>query len=501
MAYLAGFDVGSSSVKGSLIDADNGRVVASYTSPSRELRIYAPQLNWAQQNPDVWWNHVGIVSRKLLESADPDDVKGVGISYQMHGLVVVDRKQRVLYPSIIWCDGRTKEMGELAARDLGPGFLKKALNYPGNFTATKLAWLKRHEPAVYAQVHKAMLPGDYVAMKLTGYACTTPSGLSEGIMWDHKNEQLLAEVFGHFDIDPKLMPHVEPTFSIQGEVAKAGARKTGLRKGTPVAYRAGDQPNNALSLNVMDPGEAATTAGTSGVIYAVTDRNVFDPRSRVNVFVHVNHSPPKIGGEHRHGVLACVNGTGSMYRYLRDAFKGDYDSMNRAAAKAEPGCKGVMVFPFGNGPERILDGGSTGMGIYGLNFNVHGGGMEQGYVSRASQEGIVFALKRGSDIMGEMGAPVKNVRAGIANMFKSRLFGEIFAGAMDVDVELMNTDGSAGAARGAGIGTGEYRNRDEAFAGLKPVRTIHPDPHLRDAYGELYPKWLETLGQRFCEGK
>lgn len=498
MAYiLQGFDVGSSSVKGSLIDAETGKLLASYTSPEppRELRMYAPELRWAQQNPDVWWNHTGRVSQELFKRAKkmgPGDVKGVGISYQMHGLVVVDKKGRVLYPSIIWCDGRTQEMGEQAAEDLGQPFLKKALNFPGNFTATKLAWLKKNEPEIYKQIHKAMLPGDYVAMKMTGEICTTPSGLSEGIMWDYENQCLLTDVFDYFGIDAEMMPEIKPTFSYQGEVTGAAARKTGLRKGTPMAYRAGDQPNNALSLNVINPGEAATTAGTSGVIYVVTNQENPDPETRVNVFVHVNHDPKAADGGKRYGILGCINGTGSMYRFLRDLFESDYKKMDRSAAKVPTGCKGLKIMPYGNGPERTLGGRNTGMSMHGVDFNVHDKN-KRGYMARAAQEGIVFALKQGFDAMTDMGAGVKRIRAGKTNMFLCNLFGDIFSSALDVDVDLYNTDGSQGAARGAGIGTGKYRNRNEAFIGLEPVRTISPDDKLKGAYYELYPEWVDVL--------
>jgi xylulokinase len=500
MAYLLmGFDVGSSSVKGSLIDAETGKLVASYTSPATELMMYAPQVGWAQQNPGVWWNHVGIVSQKILENADAGDVKGVGISYQMHGLVVVDKKGRVLYPSIIWCDGRTQAMGEKAAQDLMTPFLEKALNYPGNFTATKLAWLKENEPGVYKNVHKAMLPGDFIAMKLTGETHTTPSGLSEGIMWDYQHQCLLTDVLEYFGIDGEMIPSTIPTFSpLGGEVTGAAARKTGLRKGTPVAYRAGDQPNNALSLNVLEPGEAATTAGTSGVIYVVTDQKVFDPETRVNVFVHVNHKPEgeeysTLASENRYGILGCINGTGSMYRFLKGLFEDDYVEMNEIAKKVPAGCKGMMILPYGNGPERTLGGKNRGMSVHNVDFNVHGENI-RGYMARAAQEGIVFALKQGFEPMNKMaGSDVKRVRAGEANMFLCDGFGDIFSSALGVEVDLYETDGSQGAARGAGIGRGKYRDRDEAFVGLKPVRTISPDPALSRAYADLYPEWQNTL--------
>jgi len=489
MKCLAGFDAGSSSVKGTLMDAASGKVIATHTSPSTELKIDAPHPAWAEQSPEVWWKHFCIVARALLRKVRPADVEAVGMSYQMHGLVLVDKRGRALRPAIIWCDGRTQAMGDRAAKALGPRFLKRALNYPGNFTASKIAWVKKHEPKIYKRAHKAILPGDYLAARLTGEICTTPSGLSEGILWDFEKGGLLEPILKHYGIRRDLIADVRPTFSVQGELTAAGAKATGLRRGTPVAYRGGDQPNNALSLGVLEPGEVAATAGTSGVIYAVTAKEALDRRSRVNVFVHVNNAP----GRPRNGVLACINGTGALYRWLRDLFSDDYVKMNRLAEAVGPGADGLVVVPYGNGPERTLGGRNTGMSIHRADLNRHG----KGHVARAAQEGIVFALKEGTDVMSEMGVRIRKVRAGRANMFLSDLFGRIFASVIGAKVELMDTDGSQGAARGAGLGTGRYKKPDDAFVGLRPVKTITPDPTLRRAYAALCSNWKETLSTTF----
>jgi len=490
MGYLAGFDAGSSSVKGTLIDAETGAVVATHTSPSTELRIDTPHPRWAEQDPAVWWKHFCAVSNALLRKVKPADVEAVGISYQMHGLVLVDKKMKPLRPAIIWCDGRTQEMGDKAARALGPAFLRRALNYPGNFTASKIAWVRKHEPKTYARAFKAILPGDYLAARLTDEICTTPSGLSEGILWDFRKGDLLEPILKHYGIRRDLLADVRPTFAHQGEVTGAAAKQTGFAKGTPVAYRGGDQPNNALSLGVLEPGEVATTAGTSGVIYAVTDKPALDPRSRVNVFVHVNSRP----GRPRNGVLACINGTGSLYRWLRELTGDNYVNMNKLAEKVEPGADGLAVIPYGNGPERVQGGLNTGMSVHYADLNRH----HKGHVTRAAQEGIVFALRQGTDVMAEMGVRVKKVRAGRANMFLSDLFTKLFASVIGAKVELMQTDGSQGAARGAGIGCGRYRKAADAFVGLRPVKTVSPDAKLAKAYAALYPRWVETLEKTLC---
>jgi xylulokinase len=489
MPYLAGFDAGSSSVKGTLIDAETGRAVATHISPATELRIEAPHPGWAEQSPELWWKHFRVVANAILNGVDPSDVKAIGISYQMHGLVLTDAKLRPLRPAIIWCDGRTQAMAEAAA-DVCRSFLARSLNLPGNFTATKLAWVKEHEPALYAKAHRAMLPGDYLAAKLTGTVCTTPSGLSEGILWDFKKQGPLGAMLNHYDLNGHLLPEVRPTFSVQGEVTKAAAKHTGFAAGTPVTYRGGDQPNNALSLGVMEPGEVAATAGTSGVIYAVTNKTVRDKQSRVNVFAHVNHAPPK---RNRYGVLGCVNGSGALYRWLRELTGDDYSTMNKLAEGIDPGADGLTVIPYGNGPERVQRGRNTGMSMHYGDFNRHG----KGHVIRAAQEGIVFALRQCVGVMGEMGVNVKKVRAGRANMFLSDLFARIFAAVVDAKVELMDTDGSQGAARGAGIGAGVYKKPADAFVGLKPVKTVSPDAKLRKACAEVYAAWVRTLEKTF----
>jgi len=494
MALLLGYDVGSSSVKATLMEAGTGKVFGAATSPNRELEIIAKKPGWAEQHPDTWWEHVKLATAKIRERTqfDPWDVKAIGISYQMHGLVAVDRYKRVLRPSIIWCDSRAVQIGQQAAKAIGPKkCLTKLLNLPGNFTASKLKWVKDNEPKLYAKIDKIMLPGDYIAMKMTGEIKTTPSGLSEGILWDYEKDALAEFVLAHYGISPDLIPQTVPTFSVQGELTAEAAEELGLKTATKIGYRAGDQPNNALSLSVLKPGEVAVTAGTSGVVYGVTDKKNSDPKSRVNVFVHVNHSEKKP----RYGVLLCLNGTGILNSWLKHNFTGDgidYPQMNELAAQAPVGSDGLTILPYGNGAERTLENREIGASVHGWNFNIH----KKEHFLRAAQEGIVFALQNGLKIMGEMGAKLKTVKAGNANMFLSPLFAEAFATITGATVELYNTDGSQGAARGAGIGTGLYRGVDDAFAGLEPVRTVAPNKQLKRDYQAAYENWAETLGKQ-----
>jgi xylulokinase len=409
----------------------------------------------------------------------------------MHGLVLVDMEQKPLRPSIIWCDGRAVEIGEKALREIGADVcLPRLLNSPGNFTATKLAWVKRNEPEIYRRVHKAILPGDFIAMKMTGEIKTTISGISEAILWDFTQGAISDMVLENLGISKDLWADPVPTFSIQGSLGAAAAAELGLKKGVPVAYRAGDQPNNAFSLKVLNPGEAATTAGTSGVVYGVTSEPRYDLKSRVNTFVHVNHS----SADPRYGVLLCVNGTGILNSWIRRNFMGasagvSYEEMNGLAAKAPVGSEGLLFMPFGNGAERTLENRNLGSGMLGLDFNRHG----LPHVLRAAQEGIVFALHYGLSIMADMGIGVKTVRAGYANMFLSPIFSEAFASITGARVELFSTDGSQGAARGAGLGAGVYKDEKEAFVGFTAVRTVEPDSKLVPAYRDAYGRWTDAL--------
>lgn len=494
MALLLGYDVGSSSIKATLIDSATGKILASATSPDKELDIIAEQIGWAEQHPSTWWEHVKKATAKIKAQAkfDTGDVKAIGISYQMHGLVVVDKNKEVLRPSIIWCDSRAVQIGEKAAKDIGEEkCLKRLFNLPGNFTASKLRWVRENEPDIYAKIHKIMLPGDYIAMKMTGEIKTTPSGLSEGIMWDFESDELADFVLDNYGISGELIAERVPTFSIQGELTKAAADELGLSAGTKVGYRAGDQPNNALSLSVLAPGEIAVTAGTSGVVYGVSNKKKYDRLSRVNVFVHVNHSAK----DPRYGVLLCLNGTGILNSWLKHNFMAqgmDYPQMNELTAKVPVGSDGLVILPYGNGAERTLENRNIGASVHGWNFNIH----KKTHFLRAAQEGIVFALNYGLGIMKDIGIELKTVKAGNANMFLSPLFAEAFATVTGASVELYNTDGSQGAARGAGIGAGIYKGPEDAFVGLEPVKTIEPDKKLTSAYNKACEKWENVLKQQ-----
>ena len=497
--YLLGFDVGTSSVKASLVDAASGKCVASDFYPKTEAPIMALRDGWAEQDPQMWWDN-GKQALQLVMAeagATADDIAAIGISYQMHGLVCVDKDLKALRPSIIWCDSRAVPYGERAFRDLGADrCLSHLLNSPGNFTAAKLAWVKDNEPELFGKIHKIMLPGDYFAMRLSGVANTTVSGLSEGMFWDFKENRVADFLLDYYGFSPSLIPDIVPTFSVQSTVSPEAAAELGLKAGTPIAYRGGDQPNNALSLNVMNPGEIAATAGTSGVVYGVLGDVNHDPQSRVNTFAHVNHGSAAAGAPNdvtRLGVLLCINGTGILNAWTHRNITPEmgYAEMNDLAAQVPIGSEGVKVIPFGNGAERVLENRETGCSIHGINFNKH----TKAHLVRAAQEGIVFSFCYGMEIMQQMGMDIRKIHAGRANMFLSPLFRNTLAGVSGATIELYDTDGAVGAAKGAGIGAGLYRDADEAFATLEKLEVITPDEQHRDAYLAAYAAWKETLQQ------
>ena len=488
--YLLGFDVGSSSVKASLVDVESGEIASSAFYPEKEAPIMAVKAGWAEQDPQMWWENAKLSLKKVMNEtgAKGEDILAIGISYQMHGLVCVDKAHKVLRPSIIWCDSRAVPYGERAFRDLGAELcLGHLLNSPGNFTAAKLAWVKENEPALFDRIDKIMLPGDYIAMKLSGEVKTTISGLSEGMLWDFKTKKPAKFLLDYFGFDENMLADIVPTFAIQSVVSKEAAVELGLKEGTPISYRAGDQPNNAVSLNVFNPGEIASTAGTSGVVYGVLGDVNYDTKSRVNTFAHANYTTEL----DRLGVLLCINGTGILNAWVHRNITPNmgYAEMNDMAAGVPIGSEGVKIIPFGNGAERVLENREVGCSVHGLNFNNH----NQAHLVRAAQEGIVFSFCYGMEIMQNMGMELNKIHAGRANMFLSPLFRDTLAGVSGATIELYETDGSVGAAKGAGIGAGIYKDNNEAFATLKKLAVIEPDEKKRDEYLNAYAAWTAIL--------
>ncbi|MGM0528638.1 MAG: xylulokinase [Bacteroidota bacterium] len=487
---ILGLDIGSSFVKASVINAETGNLISSASAPEKEMKITALRPGWAEQNPEIWWQALINAVRGCLakNKSLKEGIEAIGISYQMHGLVCVDSKMDVIRPSIIWCDSRAVPYGDRVYNTLGHKYcMTNLLNHPGNFTAAKLAWLKDNEPENYKKIYRIMLPGDYIAMRLTGEICTTITGLSEGIFWDFRKNKISDPLLNSLGFANDIFPDIVPVFSEQGHLCSDAAGRLGLKKGVPVSYRAGDQPNNAFSLNVMSPGEVAATAGTSGVFYGVTDKVRTDEKSRVNLFAHVNHGVDK----RRLGMLACINGTGIMNAWMRRIAGHNlgYEEMNRMAETVSPGSEGLEVYPFGNGAERLLENVDIGASFKNLNLNIH----TSAHLFRAVQEGIAYSFKYASEILNDAGINISVIRAGKANMFLSDVFGQLIADLTGASVLLYNTDGAMGAARGAGLGAGIYRNEKEAFKGMDKVGEIFPGSSEDNTYSTLYEEWKNSL--------
>lgn len=490
--YLLGYDIGSSSVKAALVDSATGQCVAMDFYPKSEAPIKAVRPGWAEQRPDDWWEYLKCVTHSVLASGriSPGDIGAIGISYQMHGLVAVDSRCEVIRDAIIWCDSRGVPYGERAFAEVGAEkCLQRILNSPGNFTASKLKWLKENEPSAYERIYKVMLPGDYIAMRLTGEICTNPEGLSEYMLWDFKDDAPAAFLMEYFGFDSTMLPELRESFGVQGRVTETAAAELGLKAGIPVTYRAGDQPNNALSLNVFNPGEVASTAGTSGVVYGINGTVDYDPQSRVNNFAHVNHQ----ASEPRIGVMTCINGTGILNSWIKRNVLPEgvsYSRMNELASEVAAGSDGVTVLPFGNGAERVLGNRAPGCSFHGINFNVH----DRRHLIRAVQEGIVFAFMYGIEVMEGMGMKIRKIHAGNANMYLSPIFRQTLADVSGASIELYDTDGAIGAAKGAGIGAGIYSDHNEAFASLERIMEVEPGAD-RGACREAYGRWKQYLSQ------
>jgi len=487
--YYIGFDIGSSSIKASVVDAETKQSVALAGYPDKEMSMISKKSGWAEQEPEDWWKYVCEASKRVIAKAgiNKNDIVGIGLSYQMHGLVLVDDHQQVLRPSIIWCDGRAVEFGNESFDRIGKEkCLSKLLNSPGNFTAAKLKWVRENEPDIYGRINKMMLPGDFVAMKMTGEISTSISGLSEGIFWDFSQNEVAGFLLDDLGISPSLIPTVHNTFYDSGQLSKEAASLLGLKEGIPVAYRAGDQPNNALSLGVFEPGDIAATGGTSGVVYSVSDQLIYDQKSRINGFAHVNHRPDHT----RIGSLLCINGTGIQYRWLKQVLAEDlsYNEVEKLAWDVPVGADGIHILPFGNGAERIFENKEVGSHIMNVDFNRH----DKTHLFRAGLEGIAFSFVYGVGILKELGSAVNKIRVGNDNLFQSRIFSETIATLLNCEIEMVETTGATGAAQAVGVTLGHSSSIEEAIGATQAVDVYRP---LSDssAYQEHYGSWLADL--------
>ena len=487
--YYLGLDIGSSSIKAALVEIATGKSIGVVQEPEMEMGMLAIKNGWAEQQPDDWWRHVCTAISKLKSGLNIIDsqIKGIGISYQMHGLVLVDKEGNPLRPSIIWCDSRAVEVGNRAFEEIGEDKCNThLLNSPGNFTASKLKWVKDNEPETYDKIHKFMLPGDYIAFKLSNKINTTISGLSEGIFWDFKEDEIADFLLDHYGIEKSMVPEIVETFGLQSKVSDKGGQESGLAVGTPIFYRAGDQPNNALSLNVFNPGEVAGTGGTSGVFYAVTDSLSVKESSRVNNFAHVNY---KKGKAPRIGKLLCINGAGIQYRWLLNNLDvSSYEEMNTLASAIPVGSDGVCMIPFGNGAERMLNNRDIGSRLVNINLNNHG----KAHICRAALEGIAFSFVYGMEILKSDGIKINVLRVGNDNLFRSNIFSNTIATLLDQDIEIYNTTGAIGAARAAGLHESDFDKFGSYLMENDYVKTFRPIKDKKSFVG-AYAAWKKEL--------
>lgn len=496
--YLLGYDIGSSSLKTALVSADTKEVIDVVQYPDHEMEMISVQKGWAEQEPELWWNYLCLGTKRILKNnnIDASQIISIGISYQMHGLVLVDKDFDVLRPAIIWCDSRAVTIGDEAFQKLGETFcLENYMNSPGNFTASKLKWVKDNEPHIYKKIYKAMLPGDYIAMKLSGKITTTISGLSEGVLWNFKENKIATRLLDYYEISHKLIPDIVPTFSESGQVTEEASKVTGLATGTLISYRAGDQPNNALCLNVLRPGEIAATSGTSGVVYGVVDKRINDHESRVNAFAHVNYEKNKT----RIGILLCINGAGIQYNWLRNHVahsNENYDDMERTLSTVPIGSEGVMIYPFGNGAERIFSNRNIGSHIHNVEFNRH----TRAHLYRAALEGVAFTFVYGIKFLKDMGLEIKSMRVGNDNMFRSEVFSTTISTLLGIDLEVFDTTGAVGAALASGHGCGIFRTIESAMKEVKPLKTFRPTSNAT-AYKEAYASWIAELSKLLINEK
>lgn len=490
--FYIGFDIGSSSIKAALVDAESGKYIGSVSEPKEEMKIHSIKENWAEQNPSSWWKNLCVASKKLLKEQDIQSyqIKGIGIAYQMHGLVVVNKKGELIRDSIIWCDSRAVDIGEKAFEALGEKqCMDQLLNSPANFTASKLKWIKDHEPENYKEIYKFLLPGDYIAYKFTNEMCITKSGLSEATLWDFSTDTPSDKLLEYYQIDPDVIPNIVPTFSNQGIVSKRAAEESGLKEGTPLLYRSGDQPNNALSLNVFNKGEVAATGGTSGVLYGITDNLNATEGVKLNNFAHVNHhnKQPRIGK------LLCINGSGIQYRWLKNNFrleKDSYQEMNFLASTVPVGADNLQILPFGNGAERMFDNQTIGTHICNLKLNKH----NTSHIFRAALEGIAFSFVYGMEILKNDNTTINVIRAGNDNLFRSDVFSNTIATLINQDIEIYNTTGAAGAARAAGLSDKAFGDLGEIIMQNDYVKTYHPLQNQKD-YQQAYRNWKTELNR------
>lgn len=497
--YLLGIDVGTGGTRAVIIDA-KGKVIASATGEHEAFA--SPQIGWAEQDPEDWWRACGQAVRQALASAglDGDHIASVGFSGQMHGAVMLDARDAVVRPALIWCDVRTeKQCRELAAK-IGAERLIQLTCNPAlpNFTLTKFLWVRENEPENWNRVRSVMLPKDYVRFRMTGERAIDVADASGTLLLDVSNRRWSEKVIQAAEIDSAMLPRLYESQEVCGKITAAGAAATGLKAGTPVVAGAGDQAAGATGMGIVAPGAVSATIGTSGVVFAATGSPALDSQGRLHTFCHA------VPG--RWHVMGVTQAAGLSLRWFRDRFgagaddgRDPYERLTAEAAEAPAGSDGLLWAPYLMG-ERTphLDPNARGA-LIGLTAS-----HTRGHVVRAILEGVAFSLKDTFTLFEEMGVPVTRVRLGGGGA-RSALWRQIQAGVYGREVEIVEAEEGAayGAAILAGVGAGWWKTVDAACDEvIRVARTVTPDPGAVEllaaryqAYRRIYPA-LRSISNR-----
>jgi len=489
--YVLGIDVGTGGTRALIID-EQGRVVASATEEHEPFA--SPKIGWAEQRPEDWWRATGIAVKSALAKAklSGDAIACVGFSGQMHGAVMLDEKMQVVRPALIWCDQRTEKQSRDLADKIGESKLIQLTCNPPltNFTLTKFLWTRENEPQNWVRVRHVMLPKDYVRFRLSGERAIDMADASGTLLLDVTNRRWSREVLDATGIDERILPSLHESPDVCGQVSVEGAAATGLKPGTPVVAGAGDQAAGATGMGIVRPGAVSATIGTSGVVFAATDRPALDPRGRLHTFCHA------IPG--RWHVMGVTQAAGLSLRWFRDQFgagtndgRDPYERLSDEAAKVPAGSEGALWAPYLMG-ERTphLDPNARGA-LVGLSAS-----HTRAHVIRAIMEGVAFSLRDTFTIFDEMRVPVSNVRLGGGGA-RSELWRQIQADVYGRDVEIVEAEEGAayGAAILAGVGVKMWPSVDAACDSVvrvaKRVKPITKDVAAMNqayaAYRRLYP--------------
>jgi xylulokinase len=494
---ILGIDVGTGGTRAVLLD-EAGKVVASATS--EHAPISAPQIGWAEQDPRDWWRATCSATKECLQLArvSADEIAGVGLTGQMHGMVLLDAAGEVLRPAIIWCDQRTEAQGRAITEKIGARRLIELTANPAltNFTLTKIWWVQQHEPQIWSRVHSLLLPKDYARFRLTRARACDVADASGTLLFDVAHRRWSAPMAEISNVRPEILPQIFESPEISGRISEEGSRATGLRVGTPVVAGAGDQAAGAVGMGIVRPGAVSATIGTSGVVFAATATPTMDPQGRIHTFCH---AVP--GRWHVMGVTQSAGFSLSWFRDTlctgRDGNRVSYDQLTAEAAGTKPGGDGLLWLPYLMG-ERTphLDPDARGAFV-GLTAQ-----HTRGHLVRAILEGVAFSLRDSLTIFCELKLPIESIRLGGGGA-RGTLWRQIQADVYGMPVEILEAEEGAayGAGLLAGVGVGVWSSVESACdTAVKVAQVVEPDParvaimnRRYQQYRALYPVLRESF--------